>query len=331
VAPEQRLPRAATDLTGVIRDGTVELRWLNPGRRVDNSRLGDLALARVFRSEDGGAGEPRPALLVGDRIAGYREVATIRLAEPAPATVEGERVVLRDREGLTPGRRYTYVVVAVDAHRRASAPSSRLALTFIAAPGPPEGVAGEAGEDEARLRWKPPPRLVDGSAAGGGLSYEVLRAPAADAPLVAVARTRAGETEAVDRNVQNDLTYYYAVRAVRTEAGSTAIGEASPRVAVTPVDMTPPSPPNDLVAIPSAGAVRLSWRPSPEADVRAYVVYRAGEGADFVRVGSARPPATVFVDRDVPRGNYRYAVTAQDAGARANESARSNVVAVTVP
>jgi len=42
-------------------------------------------------------------------------------------------------------------------------------------------------------------------------------------------------------------------------------------------------------------------------------------------------PGTTFTDRDVPPGTYRYAVTAQDASVRANESARSNEVDVTVP
>jgi hypothetical protein len=50
-----------------------------------------------------------------------------------------------------------------------------------------------------------------------------------------------------------------------------------------------------------------------------------------MRVGSVRPPATTFVDRGVPAGRYRYVVTAQDASVRANESERSNEVAVAVP
>ena len=67
------------------------------------------------------------------------------------------------------------------------------------------------------------------------------------------------------------------------------------------------------------------------ADVGAYVVYRAAGGGPFVRVGSVQPPATTFVDRGVPPGRYRYVVTAQDTSTRANESARSNEVAVSVP
>jgi len=65
--------------------------------------------------------------------------------------------------------------------------------------------------------------------------------------------------------------------------------------------------------------------------VAIYVVYRALPRGSFARVGAAAPPATTFVDRDVPRGPWRYAVTAQDSAVRPNESARSNVAIVSVP
>ncbi|HKX02888.1 MAG TPA: hypothetical protein VJX71_10320, partial [Methylomirabilota bacterium] len=87
--------------------------------------------------------------------------------------------------------------------------------------------------------------------------------------------------------------------------------------------------PTGLVAVPSSGAVRLAWNPSPEPDVATYAVYRAGETGEFVRIATAIPPATVHVDRDVRAGaTYRYAVTAIDRARRPNESARSNVVTV---
>ncbi|MEK7700471.1 MAG: hypothetical protein AAB418_00560, partial [candidate division NC10 bacterium] len=186
-------------------------------------------------------------------------------------------------------------------------------------------------EREARLRWAPPPRLLDGSAAPAALAYEVLRAPAADAPLTVVARAPAGALALTDRELENDRTYYYAVRAVRVEGATTAYGAPSARAAVTPRDMTPPSAPTNLVAIASEGEVRLSWRTSPESDVSGYIVYRAEASGAFVRVGSTRAPATTFVDRDVTRGAHRYAVTAEDSGAIRNESGRSNEATVTVP
>ena len=149
---------------------------------------------------------------------------------------------------------------------------------------------------------------------------------------MSVARTAAGVRALTDRELENDRTYYYAVRAIRVESGTTAYGAPSARVAVTPRDMTPPSAPTNLVAIASEGAVRLSWGASPESDVSGYVVYRAeAQQAIFVRVGATRAPATTFVDRDVARGTWRYVVTAEDSGAIRNESARSNEATVGVP
>lgn len=332
VAPERRVPQPAAELTGLVRDGTIVVSWQNPNRRVDGTPLRDLAFVRVYRAEDGGAGEPRPALLARGQVPGYTDIATVRLAEPGPAVVQGDRMSLADRQGLAYGRRYTYVLVTADSLGRLSPPSRRLSVTFIAPPQAPRQLRAESGERSARLAWEPPQTLVDGTpAAAGALAYDVLRAPDAEAPLVAVTRTPIGETRYTDRNLENDRAYHYAVRAVRTEGGTAAIGSPSARVAVTPRDMTAPSPPRNLVALPSEGTVRLAWDASPEPDVEAYVVYRADARGVFVRIGSTRPPTTVFLDREAPRGTQRYAVTAEDSAARPNESARSNEVSVTVP
>jgi hypothetical protein len=43
------------------------------------------------------------------------------------------------------------------------------------------------------------------------------------------------------------------------------------------------------------------------------------------------PPITAFVDQNLAPGTYRYVVTAQDAAATPNESARSNEIVVRVP
>jgi hypothetical protein len=331
VPPERRLPQPVTDLSGAVREGGIELTWSTPRRRVDGSRLIDPDLARVFRAEDAGAGEPRSALLVDDRIPGYAEVGTIRLAHPPSPLVSGGRIVFPDRRDLTVGRRYSYVVVTTDAQGRTSAPSPRLTLTYVATPEPPTGLQAEPGEREVRLTWRPPARLSDGSAVTAPLVYEILRAPTAEAPPAVVGRTEPGATTAVDRGLENDRTYHYAVRAVRQEGASRAEGAASTRIAAAPTDLTPPAPAADLVAVPSQGTVRLSWTPSPDPDVAGYVVYRGAAGQAPVRVGSVRAPGSTFTDRDVPAGTYRYTVTAQDTSVRANESRPTDEVRVTVP
>jgi len=331
VAPELRAPQRVADLTSAVRESAIELSWTPPDRRVDNTRLRDLALTRIFRVEDGGSGEPKAAMLVDGRIAGYAEVASIRAVEPAPAVARGSRLVFADRQGLAYGRRYTYVVVAGDSRGRIGPPSARVSVTYVPAAEPPVDLVAEGGEREARLAWQAPAQLIDGSAPTDPLAYEVLRAPSVDGELTPVTRAPITERALTDRGLENDRTYYYAVRAVRVVAGTTAYSAPSPRVAVTPRDMTPPSPPANLVAIPSAATVRLTWSASPESDVAAYIVYRAAAGGAFERVGSTRAPTATFVDRDVARGTYRYAVTAQDSAVRPNESGRSNEVVVSVP
>lgn len=331
VAPERRLPHAVADLRGVVREGGIELTWSVPQRRVDNTRLLDPGVARVFRAEDSGQGEPRAALLKDDHVPGYTEVATVRLADPPSPLVRSGRIAVTDRRNLALGRRYTYVVVTADAQGRSSPPSPRVTLTFAAAPEAPVDFRVEAGDRETRLSWKPPARLTDGSAVSEPLLYEILRAPTADVPPTPLARTMPGTTSMTDRDLENDRTYYYAVRAIRREGATQIEGEPTATAAITPVDVTPPPPPGDLVAIPSEGTVRLSWTPSSAADAANHVIYRGRPGGPLERVGAVRVPGSTFTDQNVPAGAWRYAVTAQDSSARANESRASNEVTVTVP
>lgn len=329
VPPETRLPQPVTDLGAVVEDGGVVLTWTNPTRRVDNTVLRDLRAVRVYRSGDDGRGEPRAALLRRGRIVGWDEVKTIDLELGGARAPRDQPVRLEDREGLVPARRYSYVVLTEDAQGRVSSPSSRVSVTLIAAPEPPPGLTAVAGEREVRLTWASPPRLADGSPVPGPLTYEVLRAADAQTAGQAVTPAAIEATTFVDRSVENDRTYHYAVRALLRDADTLARGAPTASVEATPRDMTPPTPPASLVAIPAGDSVRLSWRASPDADVASYVVYRARAGEAFTRVGSTPSDRTVYIDAGVAPGTYRYAVTALDSGARPNESARSNVVTVT--
>jgi hypothetical protein len=347
VPPGARAPRTVTGLSGFIEeDGTIHLSWTSPVRRIDNVRLRDLAVERVYRVEDDGFGAPKPAILSRGRIPGYRELVVIRFpppltsttaprppAPPLPpgVTVEGEHVRMLDKVGVATGRRYTYTVIVEDSEGRESAPATRLSLTMLAQAQPPGALTARAGEGQVELSWQPPTRLTDGEPVEGTLTYEVLRAPDEDAPLAPITPVPIAAQSFVDRGVANDHTYTYAVRTIRAEDTTTVRGRPSARVSATPRDVTPPAPPARLVAIPSAGTVRLRWEASPDADVARYIVYRADAGGSFTRVGSVVPPLTAFIDQDVPTGSYRYAVTAIDAAATPNESPHSNEVSVSVP
>ena len=333
MAPERRLPATISQLIGAVEGRAIVLSWTNPTARADGSKLKDLALLRVYRRQEPGEAEPKPAILSWGRVVGYDEVAAIRLDAPAPAKIDGARVSWADRTKLSPGQRYVYVVTAVDAIGRSSPPSERLAITFTTAPLPPRDFSATAGEREVRLSWTPPAGLVDGSPLTGPLAYQVLRAESVEAPLQPLTPTPIAATSHTDRGLQNDQTYYYVVRALRSEPAGSARSEPSATAAAMPVDLTPPSAPANLLAVPSEGAIRLAWNPSPEADVAGYYVYRASPpGGPYVRLTPAPFPATVYTDRAVERGRtYVYAVTAVDRARRPNESARSNEATAAVP
>jgi len=333
VAPERRLPVPPAEMHATVEDRVIVVRWVNPRNRVDNTRLRDLAVTRLFRREEAPGAEPKPAMLSGDRVVGYEEIKRIALDAPLPPGVQmdGGMVVVTDERGLSFDRRYVYVATAEDSTGRSSAPSPPVGVTFIAAPAAPPGLSVQAGDKEARVRWEAPTTLIDGTPAAGALRYIVLRgvgegglAPLTPAPIAA--------TTYADTGLENELTYRYAVKGVRVESAATAIGPASPAVAVTPVDTTPPSAPTRLIAIPVAGSVRLAWNPSPEDDVAQYAVYRAEGTGPFTRIAITPAIATIYTDRDVQAGQtYRYAVTALDRAKQPNESPRSNEVSVTVP
>ena len=333
VAPEGRVPVAVSDLSGLVEGSAVILSWSNPGTRADGTRLKDLTTIRIYRREDAGDGEPKPAMLSWGKVVGYDEIAAIRLAEPAPATIEGPRATWADREKLTVGRRYVYVLTAVDSIGRSSPPSPRVLVPFLAAPRPPDGLTATAGEGEARLAWAAPARLVDGSPAPATLGYEVLRGSSPAGPFAPLTPEAIAARDFTDRGLTNEQTYYYAVRAVRTEPGGRARSTPSAIAGATPVDLTPPAPPGSLVAVPAETAVRLAWSASAEDDVAGYLVYRAeAPGAAYVRLTPTPITTTTYIDRTVERAKtYSYVVTAVDRAIRPNESARSQPAGATVP
>jgi len=333
VAPERRLPMPPDSMRAAVEERVIVVSWGNPRVRVDGTRLRDLALVRLFRREEVPGAAPKPAMLSGDRVVGYDEIARIALdaAPPAGVQVQGGMVSFADSAGLSFGRRYVYVTTAEDAIGRSSAPSERLVVTFLAGPAAPLGLAAQAGDKEVRLKWDAPGSFLDGASATGELRYVVLRA-AGDGGLAPVMPAPVAGTTFTDTGLENDTTYRYAVQAVRVDPEGRARGPASAAVGATPVDTTPPSPPARLIAIRASGSVRLAWNASPEEDVTLYAVYRAEGSGAFLPIATTQAITTLYTDRDVQPGRtYRYAVTALDRAQKANESARSNEVSVTVP
>jgi fibronectin type 3 domain-containing protein len=331
VAPELRLPVPASALKAHIDEESVVVGWTIPGTRADGSTLRDLKSVRLYRREEGDGVPAKPAMLSGGRIVGYDEIASVRLDSPAPAVVRGNTMEWVDRTGLQPGRRYVDVVTATDSVGRISPPSERLAVPYLAGPKAPRTVQAVPGDRQVTLTWEPPAELLDGSPASGPLLYVVLRGVGSEGDLEVIA-PGVSETSYVDKGLDNDGEYRYVVRAVRTDPRVAAGGSPSSPVTAILVDLTKPSPPTNLVVVPSPGALRLAWTASPEEDVALYAVYRTSGAGAPIRVGTALADTTTFIDGDVRAGTvYRYAVTAIDRARTPNESAWSNEVTATAP
>lgn len=340
VAPERRLPAAVQDLTAAVMGEGVRLSWTLPRIRVDRSPLKELARAEVYRRAEapGTAEPPRPALLTfrglfgpPAELAGFERVAAIPLKTPGTAEVRGDRVTYTDAEGLAFGRRYTYVVLAVDAQGRPSPPSNRVLVALAPPPEPPSRLVAQAGDGEVRLTWEPPSRLIDGSPVAEPLLYDVFRTAAPGPPPARPLNAEPLRTPAyLDLTVQNETTYYYAVRA-RLAAGP--VSRPTEPVAATPEDRTPPAQPRGLVAVAAAGAVRLAWQAVGDPDLAGYHVYRsATPGRGYQRLTERPHSATTYVDAAVrPGETYYYVVTAVDRARRANESVPSPEASARVP
>jgi hypothetical protein len=133
-------------------------------------------VTRLFRTEDSGQGEPRPAMLVNDRVVGYTEMISFKVSDPAAPTAQRGRFTYTDRN-ITLGRRYTYVATSTDLEGRTSAPSRRLSLAIIAVPEAPVDVQAVPGEHEVKLSWQPPTRLTDGGPVDTPLIYRSCARP----------------------------------------------------------------------------------------------------------------------------------------------------------
>ena len=332
VAPERRLPSAPFGVHASVEADSIVVSWINPHLRVDGTALRDIVFLSLYRRVETPGETPKSAMVSRGTVVGWDELAAVKLDSPAPATVTGRTVRWVDRRDLVFDRRYAYVVTATDSTGRTGAPSDPLTVTYIAAPRPPQSLTAAPGEREVRLSWQPPPGLIDGSSLRGETTYVVLRGVGAEGPLTPVTSEPAAGTSYVDTGLANETSYRYVVRAVRRDGAATAYGEPSAVATATPVDLTAPAPPGNLIAVPSETAVRLAWTASPSDDVAGYIVYRATGAGAFQRIGATPAVGLVYTDRDVKRGErYRYAVTAQDRARAPNESVRSNEVTVTIP
>jgi fibronectin type 3 domain-containing protein len=205
--------------------------------------------------------------------------------------------------GVANGTTYCYVVRAMNEGGK-GAYSPEVRATPVATPSAPAGLVATPANGSVALTW---------AAVADATSYAVHRASSADGPFLPVATP--ATTSAIDAQVTNGTTYFYAVTA--RNAG----GESALSAALSVVPLAPPPAPSGLAATPGNGRVSLVWTAPPRA--AAYTVRRA-TAADGPFEPAGTTLATEFNDTTVTNGTiYHYVVSAQNDG---GESAPSAVV-----
>lgn len=153
---------------------------------------------------------------------------------------------------------------------------------------------------------------------------------------VSLAQQDAGQ--ALDRHARLDHIYKYVLqRVVKLKvngASAELAGAKSAPVTVDAKDVFAPSVPEGLAAVADAeaGAIDLSWEPSPESDVAGYIVYRRVEGRSWRRISPEGKLVTVpaWTDETAQRGvRYQYSVVAVDRDG--NQSGKSSSVEEELP
>lgn len=324
--PIRYIPGAVEDILASPKENTVLLSWKRPEKNEDGTPIKDLAGFIILRAEI-------PEGIVECRCE-YRKIRVIDLDKPEPAIIKGDMVYYHDKgedlspPGLSYGKTYGYKVISMNRSKILSKEmESRVPL--LIPPGPPESFKAIPGEGKVTLSWASPMKKINGSELTDIKGYNLYRSrgkgvygdnPVNPGLILSLTYT--------DQGLENNKTYYYIVKAVNTLTPPWNEGPSSEEILVTPQKMTPPAPPERLIAVPAEGKIFLTWDENKELELAGYKVYRSLRPKTGYILLTPEPIfKTTFTDTDVASNlRYYYRVTAIDNAPKPNESLPSKEV-----
>jgi hypothetical protein len=228
-----------------------------------------------------------------------------------------------------------YVVQGVSTKRRSGAPSARVEVPLLSAPGAarPGVTAPTWDATSVTVTWQPPASTSDEAP---GVLYNVYAVPAAgsapagvpvSAPLP-LNPTPLDATTFAHQGAAAGKEQCFVVRSVATIGAAVIESDPSDPICVTPTDIFPPAAPKTLQAVGSAGVINLIWDANTEADLAGYLVLRGEAPGDTLQPLTPAPIRdTRYQDRATTPGvAYVYAIVAVDRATPPNRSAPSNRV-----
>jgi hypothetical protein len=347
VPPSPPIPTAVTDLKGLQVGDGVLLTFTLPSKSTLGDRLTQTPTMEVFRGSLRSDGKPdtRSFRLVdtvpGSLLGSYAQGDQVSFLESFPADETHEH----------PGETAVYRVRTRVSERKESADSNDAVVTLYAVPERTRALETHLTENSIQLTWPPVTRTSSGAPLTTPPEYHVYRGeldPASataaaknlhDAawklPLLEIAITDKPEYQ--DSGFDYGRTYAYVVRSVIHVNGAELESGDSPPAILTPKDVFPPAPPQDVVAAilpgasPGISVVDLSWAINTETDLEGYRVYRSErENEQGQLLTPELLPSSAYRDSDVLRGRrYWYTVSAVDHAG--NESRPSASLLVEIP
>jgi hypothetical protein len=334
--PSLHIPVPVSNLAAARAGDAVTLHWTMPERTTDKVLLEGRQRVEICRLG---------AISKEEKEAPCNEAGDVMLLPGAQGSFVDHLPA-----GLQTGmpRLLTYAVRVYGPYNRVAGYSNRATVVAGAAPPPVGAVTTQTRADGVVLKWQPQPpepgmemrmvrTLVEAKPQPKREKISMMGAGPAQRQVLEVSLARRDAGQALDKDAALDHVYQYVLqRVVRLKVdGATAelAGAKSPAVTVDAKDVFPPSVPRDLAAVADAeaGAIDLSWEPSPETDTAGYIVYRREAGGAWQRISGAKPvTAPAWNDRTAQPGvRYAYAVAAVDRDG--NQSARSSPVEEALP
>jgi hypothetical protein len=338
--PSPPVPAPINDLSAHQQGSGVQLIFTLPVRTIAGERLPEPPAVEIFRGslKPNGSPDNQSFQLVytipGALADVYAVNGKIQFTDPLPA----------DDLRVHPGSSYAYRVRSRAAKKKDSADSNTVIAKVYPVAGKIASLDVQVTQNAIELSWPPPSPNIAGGAGETLTGYHIYRgeldtaAPLPPANDLSQAKWKSPPIllAPVQTNSYPDTlfdfgkTYVYQVRSLVIADGNPIESDDSRPAIVTPRDVFPPAPPQNLVAaeIPGAdgAAIDLSWSISLESDLAGYRVYRSekqGERGRPLQVELLLTPA--YRDTSVQSGHrYWYTITAVDRAG--NESGPSETI-----
>ncbi len=306
-----KVPAEIKIITSKAYPSEITLNWTVPGSNSDGSKLIDLSGFKVYR---GSKGVDEDCENCQDKRELYKN---IDFQSPSNTIIKDNEVTFQDKD-VTPGKVYSYAVSAYNFRGRESGIGNAIEVFYESPPPPPTNLTAKPEEGRIRLEWTAPiDEKID--------RYQIFRGAENDIEkMKSIGTVPYREPWFVDKDLEKNSKYFYAVRSVKSNKGTPFESNTS-IVAEAVAPSIYWSPPENVNVAMNRQGMRVYWDPVKiENEETRYNVYRSESGRSFQKINPEPAKTPWLLDSKVTKGRvYRYAVTAFPNGKPDEESAKT--------